>query len=127
MTDTVRIDKWLWAARFCKTRSVARQLVQSGKVSVDGQKVKPAKTISVGQIIKAPRGYDMWEVEVLGLSENRLSAPLAQQLYQETAASAARREKEAQLRKLNASYNPHPDAKPDKKQRRLLLKVKQQN
>lgn len=120
----VRIDKWLWAARFCKTRSLARDLVNSGKVSVDGQRCKPSKTISVGQIVKAPRGYDIYEVEVLGLSENRLSAPLAQALYRETEASVARREKEAELRKMNALYSPHPDHKPDKKERRQLIKFK---
>ncbi|MDT7526163.1 MULTISPECIES: RNA-binding S4 domain-containing protein [Idiomarinaceae] len=122
----VRIDKWLWAARFYKTRSLARQMVQSGKVSVDGQKCKPAKMVNVGQLIKAPRGHDLFEVEVLGLSENRLSAPLAQELYRETPASIERREKEAELRKMNALYNPHPDHKPDKKERRQLLKFKQQ-
>ncbi|MBR9907006.1 MAG: heat-shock protein [Gammaproteobacteria bacterium] len=120
----VRIDKWLWAARFCKTRSLARDLVSSGKVSVDGQRCKPSKTISVGQVVKAPRGHDIYEVEVLGLSENRLSAPLAQALYKETEASVARREKEAELRKMNALYNPHPDHKPDKKERRQLIKFK---
>ena len=120
----VRIDKWLWAARFCKTRSLARDLVSSGKVSVDGQRCKPSKTISVGQIVKAPRGHDIYEVEVLGLSENRLSAPLAQALYKETEASVARREKEAELRKMNVLYNPHPDHKPDKKERRQLIKFK---
>ena|SRR5690554_1058494 len=123
--QSVRLDKWLWAARFYKTRSLARQVVQSGKVSVDGQKCKPSKTITPGQIVKAPRGHDIYEVEVLALSENRLSAPQAQALYAETASSIARREKEAELRKMNALYNPHPDHKPDKKQRRQLIKFKE--
>jgi len=122
----VRIDKWLWAARFYKTRSLARQFVQAGKVSVDGQRCKPSKTITIGQIVKAPRGHDIYEVEVLGLSENRLSAPLAQELYRETKDSITRREKEAELRKMNALYNPHPDHKPDKKERRELIKFKNQ-
>ncbi|WP_417685461.1 ribosome-associated heat shock protein Hsp15 [Pseudidiomarina gelatinasegens] len=124
--ESVRVDKWLWAARFYKTRALARQVVQSGKVSIDGQRCKPSKTISAGQIIKAPRGHDIYEVEVLAVSERRLGAPEAQKLYAETPESAARREKEAELRKMNALYNPHPDHKPDKKERRDLIKFKNQ-
>lgn len=123
----VRIDKWLWAARFYKTRSLARQMVQSGKVQVDGQRCKPSKLVATGQRVKAPRGHDIMEVEVVALSEKRLGAAQAQGLYQETENSVARREKEQELRQMNALYNPHPDHKPDKKQRRELLKVKTQN
>lgn len=126
MSEPVRIDKWLWAARFYKTRALARQVVQSGKVTIDGQRCKPSKTISAGQIIKAPRGHDIYEVEVLAVSERRLGAPEAQKLYAETPESVARREKEAELRKMNALYNPHPDHKPDKKERRDLIKFKNQ-
>ncbi|MBG23042.1 MAG: heat-shock protein [Idiomarinaceae bacterium] len=122
--ENVRLDKWLWAARFYKTRSLARQMVQSGKVQVDGQRPKPAKTISVGQLIKLKKGYDVVEVEVVELSDQRRGAPEAQGLYQETEASIERREREAELRKANALYNPHPDHKPDKKERRELLKMK---
>ena len=122
--ENVRLDKWLWSARFYKTRSLARQMVQSGKVQVDGQRPKPAKTISVGQLIKLKKGYDVMEVEVLELSDQRRGAPEAQKLYQETEASIERREREAELRKANALYNPHPDHKPDKKERRELLKMK---
>ncbi|WP_417683646.1 RNA-binding S4 domain-containing protein [Pseudidiomarina aquimaris] len=122
--ENVRLDKWLWAARFYKTRSLARQMVQSGKVQVDGQRPKPAKTISVGQLIKLKKGYDVMEVEVLELSDQRRGAPEAQRLYAETEASKERRAREAELRKANALYNPHPDHKPDKKERRELLKMK---
>lgn len=122
--ENVRLDKWLWAARFYKTRSLARQMVQSGKVHVDGQRPKPAKTICVGQLIKLKKGYDVVEVEVVELSVQRRGAPEAQKLYAETEASKERREREAELRKANALYNPHPDHKPDKKERRELLKMK---
>lgn len=122
--ENVRLDKWLWAARFYKTRSLARQMVQSGKVHVDGQRPKPAKTISVGQLIKLKKGYDVVEVEVVELSDQRRGAPEAQKLYRETEASQERRAREAELRKANALYNPHPDHKPDKKERRELLKMK---
>lgn len=124
MTESIRLDKFLWAARFAKTRSVARDLVQSGKVTVNGQKVKPAKTVQVGDLVKCPRGNDVYEIEILALSEQRRSAQEAAKLYQETAESITKREAQAELRKLNALYNPHPDTKPDKKQRRDLLKFK---
>ncbi len=124
--NKVRIDKWLWAARFYKTRAVARETIQGGKVSVDGVRCKPAKTIEVGQIIKAPRGHDIYEVEVLELSETRRGAPEAQKLYQETPESIERRERESELRRMNAMFSPHPDQKPDKKQRRDLMKFKKQ-
>ncbi|CAB0151147.1 Heat shock protein 15 [Pseudidiomarina piscicola] len=122
--ENVRLDKWLWAARFYKTRSLSRQMVQSGKVQVDGQRAKPAKTIVSGQLIKLSQGSAVVEVEVLKLSDQRRGAPEAQKLYQETEESVARREREAELRKMNALYNPHPDHKPDKKERRELLKMK---
>ncbi|MDN7124441.1 ribosome-associated heat shock protein Hsp15 [Pseudidiomarina terrestris] len=122
--ENVRLDKWLWAARFYKTRSLSRQMVQSGKVQVDGQRAKPAKTIVTGQLIKLSQGSSVMEVEVLELSDQRRGAPEAQKLYQETPESIERREREAELRKMNAMNNPHPDHKPDKKERRQLLKMK---
>ena len=124
MSEAMRLDKYLWAARFAKTRSVARNLVQSGKVTVNGQKVKPAKTVQVGDLVKCPRGNDVYEIEILALSEQRRSAQEAAKLYNETVESQTKREAQAELRKLNALYNPHPDTKPDKKQRRDLLKFK---
>lgn len=124
MIESIRLDKFLWAARFAKTRSVARDLVQSGKVTVNGQKVKPAKTVQVGDLVKCPRGYDVYEIEILALSEQRRSVQEAAKLFQETTESQTKREAQAELRKLNALYNPHPDTKPDKKQRRDLLKFK---
>ncbi|MDN7136845.1 ribosome-associated heat shock protein Hsp15 [Pseudidiomarina sp. 1ASP75-14] len=122
--ENVRLDKWLWAARFYKTRSLSRQMVQSGKVQVDGQRAKPAKTIVTGQLIKLSQGSSVMEVEVLELSDQRRGAPEAQKLYQETPESIERRERETELRKMNAMNNPHPDHKPDKKERRQLLKMK---
>jgi len=124
MSTAIRLDKWLWAARFYKTRSLARQMVQAGKVTIDGQRCKPARTVAVGNVVKFPRGYDIMEVEVLALTDQRRAAPEAQLLYQETESSKARREKEAELRKLGNHYNPHPDTKPDKKQRRDLRKFR---
>lgn len=126
-SDTgVRLDKWLWAARFYKTRALAREMVQSGKVHYDGQRSKPSKVVQVGAIIKLRQGFDSKEVEVLELSEQRRGAPEAQLLYRETEESLATREENAEARKLNALYNPHPDGRPDKKQRRQLIRFKKE-
>ena len=120
----IRLDKWLWAARFYKTRALARQMVQSGKVHYDGQRSKPSKIVQVGALITLRQGFDTKEVEVMALSEQRRSASEAQSLYQETEASIEKREQNAEARKLNALYNPHPDGRPDKKQRRQLIRMK---
>ncbi|ATZ73718.1 heat-shock protein [Idiomarina sp. X4] len=126
-SDTgVRLDKWLWAARFYKTRALAREMVQAGKVHYDGQRSKPSKVVQVGAIITLRQGFDSKEVEVLELSEQRRGAPEAQLLYRETEKSIAKREENAEARKLNALYNPHPDGRPDKKQRRQLIRFKKE-
>ncbi|WP_088331198.1 ribosome-associated heat shock protein Hsp15 [Lacimicrobium sp. SS2-24] len=124
--SSVRLDKWLWAARFCKTRAVARELVQGGKVHYNGQRCKPSKTVELGATIRVPQGYDVREVVVQALSDKRRSASLAQQLYTETEASMAQREANAQARKAGALLNPKPDHKPDKKQRRDIIRLKHQ-
>ncbi|MCP1339206.1 ribosome-associated heat shock protein Hsp15 [Idiomarina sp. M1R2S28] len=120
----IRLDKWLWAARFYKTRALARQMIQSGKVHYDGQRSKPSKVVQVGAIITLRQGFDTKEVEVMELSEQRRGASEAQLLYRETPESVEKREKNAEARKLNALYNPHPDGRPDKKQRRQLIRMK---
>lgn len=121
----VRLDKWLWAARFYKTRALARSMIEGGKVHYNGQRTKPGKLVEVGAMLKIRQGYDDKEVEVLALSVQRLSAPQAQLLYAETDDSVARRGKNAEAHRLNALYAPHPDSKPDKKQRRDLMRFKQ--
>lgn len=124
---SVRLDKWLWAARFYKTRGLARAAIQAGKVTYNGQRSKPAKLVEEGAIISTPRGYDRMEVTVLAVSEQRGNATLAQTLYAETPASEKKRAENAAARKLNQMYNPHPDQRPDKKQRRELMKFKHQD
>lgn len=121
----VRIDKWMWAARFFKTRSLARSVIQSGKVTYNGQKCKPGKIVEVGAVVKFPQGYDLKEVTIAAISEQRQGAAIAQTLYKETEASLAQRESNQEARKLSAFHSPRPDSKPDKKQRRELLRVKQ--
>ncbi len=124
--DAVRLDKWLWAARFYKTRAIAREMIQGGKVHYNGQRAKPSRSVEIGAIIKLQQGYDEKEVTVAALSERRGNAVVAQSLYQETDESQHKREQLAELRKLNAANGPHPDRRPDKKQRRQIIRFKQQ-
>ena len=125
-SKSVRLDKWLWAARFYKTRSMARDAVQSGKVQYNGQRSKPGKIVELGANIKVPQGYDIKDVVVLQLKEQRLGAPLAQLMYQETQVSEKLRASNAEARKLDAFHSPKPDHRPDKKQRRQIIQFKQQ-
>jgi len=120
----VRIDKWLWAARFFKTRAIAKQAIDGGKVQIDGNRVKPSKEIEVGTEIRLRQGFDEKTVVVAGLSEQRRGAPEAQQLYRETEASIAEREKQAAMRKAQPSHWPSP-GRPNKKQRRQIHRFKQ--
>ncbi|MGR3806516.1 ribosome-associated heat shock protein Hsp15 [Pasteurella testudinis] len=126
-TDSpVRLDKWLWAARFYKTRSLAREMIDGGKVHYNGQRSKPSKTVEIGAMLKLHQGSEEKEVQVLALSDKRGNATQAQQLYQETAASIAKREQIAAARKANALSMPHPERRPNKKERRDLIKFKYQ-
>lgn len=124
--DHVRLDKWLWAARFYKTRTLAKEMIDGGKVQYNNQRTKPNKTVEIGAMIKLRQGNDEKEVEVLALSTQRRGAPEAQKLYQETAQSIEKREKIALARKYNVLSMPHPDRKPNKKERRDLIKFKYQ-
>ena len=125
--EAVRLDKWLWAARFYKTRTLAKEMIDGGKVHYNGQRSKPNKIVEVGAILKVRQGSDEKEIVVLALSTQRRGAPEAQLLYRETEQSLANREKLAMARKMNALSMPHPDRRPDKKERRDLLKFKHQN
>ncbi|RLM10943.1 heat-shock protein [Gibbsiella quercinecans] len=122
--DAVRLDKWLWAARFYKTRALARDMIDGGKVHYNGQRGKPSKTVEPNAEIKLRQGNEERTVIVLAVSGQRRAANEAQQMYQETAASIANREKMALARKMNALTMPHPDRRPDKKERRDLIKFK---
>lgn len=124
--ESYRLDKWLWAARFYKTRTLAREMVDGGKVHYNGQRTKPSKEVEIGAMIKLRQGNDEKEVQVLALSNQRKAAPLAQQLYQETKESIKKREQLAWARKANALSMPNPERRPNKKERRDLLKFKYQ-
>jgi len=122
----VRLDKWLWAARFYKTRAVARDMVASGKVTYNAQRSKPSKIVEVGAQIKVRQGNEEKQIVVIEISDQRRGAPIAQSLYQETPESIKRREENNELRRLNALENPRPDKRPDKKQRRKIIQFKAQ-
>ena len=127
MADAVvRIDKWLWAARFYKTRSIARDMVQGGKVHYNGQRSKASKTVEVGALLSIRQGDVAFEVIIEAISGHRGGAPIAQTLYKETQKSITKREEYQVLRKLSLQNAPHPDRKPNKKERRDLIQAKTQ-
>lgn len=116
----VRLDKWLWAARFYKTRALAKAAIESGKVHCRGERCKPGKEPRLGDEFQLRTGFDERTVVVKALSDVRRGAPEAQQLYAETEDSVARREQAAALRKAGA-LGVTTDGKPSKKQRRQLF------
>ena len=118
--DKVRIDKWLWAARFFKTRSLAKNAIESGKIKVEGQRVKPSRDLSVGLTLDIQQGTDTKTVVINALSDQRRGAPEAATLYTETAASIRLRESAAEKRRLTRDHETHPGHTPTKKQRRLI-------
>jgi ribosome-associated heat shock protein Hsp15 len=120
----VRLDKWLWAARFFKTRSLAKAAIEGGKIHFDGQRVKVSKEIAVGATLQIRQGWDEKVVVVTQLSEQRRGAPEAQLLYTETAESLARREAQALARKAAGGMIDHPAQRPTKLQRRQLHRFK---
>ncbi|WBM70958.1 ribosome-associated heat shock protein Hsp15 [Buttiauxella sp. WJP83] len=123
-SEGVRLDKWLWAARFYKTRAIAREMVEGGKVHYNGQRSKPSKIVELNAMLTLRQGNDEKTVKVLAVTEQRRPATDASQLYEETAESMTKREKVALARKMNALTMPHPDRRPDKKERRDLMKFK---
>jgi ribosome-associated heat shock protein Hsp15 len=116
----MRIDKWLWAARFFKTRGLAQDAIENGRVLVDGERVKVARTLRVGEKVSVRVGDATREVVVLGLSEQRGPAVVAQQLYGETAASVAAREAARERRRLFAEPSQAIEGRPTKRDRRAL-------
>lgn len=118
---SVRLDKWLWAARFYKTRALAKEMIEGGKVHYDGQRTKCSKAVEIGALIQLRQGYDEKTVEVLVLSDQRRGAAEAQKLYRETEDSIRAREQRALERKTQGSA---PDHRPNKKSRRELLRIK---
>ena len=122
--DSVRIDKWLWAARFFKTRSLASEAVAGGKVKVNGEHAKPAKTIRVGDEVRVRIEAFEHVIRVQGLSERRGPASEAQLLYEESEESKAARKALATRLAANKIYTPADKGRPSKKDRRDLMRLK---
>ena len=118
--DEVRIDKWLWAARFFKTRRAATEAVSGGRVLVNGVRVKPAKEVRPNDLVEVRVGQAAWTVRVRALADKRGSAAAAAALYEETPESAALREERAQQRRLAAPPGADLGARPTKRDRRRL-------
>lgn len=118
--DGVRIDAWLWAARFYKTRALARQAVERGRVTIAGAACKPSHEVRVGDALRISRGEETFEVAVTALAHKRSSAAVAQSLYRESEASVRARESARARRSAErAGYQP-PPKRPDKRARRLI-------
>ena len=118
--DTVRIDKWLWAARFFKTRSLAAKAVSGGHIALNGHKIKPSRMVAAGDLLVIRQEFVEATVKVLGLSEQRGPAPVARTLYEETEESMVKREQVQAERKLMHLQGAPPQQRPDKHQRRKI-------
>lgn len=126
MTTKVRIDKWLWAARFFKTRAKSREAINGGKVHVNGQRVKPSKELEPEDQLEIRQGWDEKTIIVKAVSAQRKAAPEAQLLYEETAESIAKRETEVEQRKA-AGQHMASKGRPSKRDRRLIHQFRNRN
>jgi len=116
----VRLDLWLWAARFFKTRGLAKKAIELGQVRIDGQPLKPSRPVRVGLFLQIERAGERYEVEVRGLADQRGPASVAQALYRESEASLASRLAEREKRRFEAQGYQPPQTRPNKRQRRLI-------
>ena len=123
--SAVRLDKWLWAARFFKTRSLAKAAIEGGKVQFDGKRVKVSKEVSVGDRLRIRQGWDEKDITVLAVSDQRRGATEAQRLYEESADSIQRREKAAMARKAAGGMLERPERKPSKRERRQIHRFRE--
>ena len=124
MESSVRLDKWLWAARFFKTRSVARDAVSGGKVHLNGNRAKPGRTISAGDELRIQRGEEEYLITVVEASMRRGPAVVARTLYEESDESRSKREALAEQRKLAHQQHFTRERRPDKRQRRNIVRFK---
>jgi len=121
-TDPVRVDKWLWAARFFKTRGLASEAIKGGKVDINGSRVKPSRTIQAGDRLQIRRGPYEFEIFVEQISRLRGSATIAQTLYRETPASIDKREAISQQLKAESASHPKFPGRPSKRDRRQIIR-----
>ena len=116
----VRLDLWLWAARFFKTRALAKHAIETGKVEIGGQRAKPSRSVRIGDVLVVARSEERFEIEVVALNDIRGPATVAQALYRETDASKLAREQARALRAAERNGFRAPETKPDKRARRLI-------
>ena len=121
--NNVRIDKWLWAARFFKTRSMAADAIDRGRVRIDGEPVKPSRNVKVNDRLVIDNGSDRWEVIVAALSDKRGPAPVARTLYFETDESIAKRENDKTARRLFPEPSMDIKGRPTKRDRRAMTRI----
>lgn len=122
--ESVRIDKWLWAARFFKTRALASKACDIGRIEINGVRAKPAREVRAGNMVRIESEGGIFHVEVLQLSEMRGPAAVAQTLYKETNASREARQKLAEERKAMQMYAPLPERRPSKRDRRRIIQFR---
>jgi ribosome-associated heat shock protein Hsp15 len=121
---SARIDKWLWAARFFKTRSLASRACELGRIQLNGQPAKPAREIRIGDLLQVTNDGGEFQIEVLGISDVRGPAPIAQTLYSESEASREARQKASAERKATMNFEPAPDNRPSKRDRRAIIRFR---
>ena len=124
-TDGVRLDVWLWAARFFKTRNLAKQAIEGGKIEVNDVAPKPARVVHIDDRIRITRGIERMQVRVVAISSARGPAVQAQALYEETTESREAREAAREMRRLTGAGFDHPPSRPGKHSRRLLREFKE--
>jgi ribosome-associated heat shock protein Hsp15 len=118
--STLRLDKWLWAARFFKTRQLAVEAINGGKVHLNGQRTKPGKEVQIGTRLRIHKGSLEWDVEVAGINKQRRPAAEAKLLYRENEESRRRREQIVEERRLLKAAEPQPARRPNKRDRRMI-------
>jgi len=126
VSESVRVDKWLWAARFFKTRALAREAIKGGKVQIGGSRVKPGRSLKEGDRLNIRRGEDEYEIVVRDLGDRRVSATLAREKYLEDPHSKARRESAADQRRIEHQAKADRQRRPDKRQRRRIIEFTKQ-
>jgi len=126
-SSKVRLDKWLWAARFFKTRALATEAINGGHVHLNGNRPKPSRPLLIGDELTIRKGPEEFQVVVRELSQKRGPASVAQQLYEESEESRQHREELREQRRLQAAAAPHPARRPDKKGRRKIIRFINKN
>ena len=125
MTEELRIDKWLWTARFFKTRSLASEAVNGGKVHLNDHRVKAGRLVKIGDTLSIQKSSDLFEILIVGINKTRRPAKEAKLLYEESEKSRLKREQEHEIKKLASATRPVPQRKPGKREREQLRNFKQ--